>query len=72
MCFGSCCGVGGAAQVVVCEATVQAAEAARRAARSLWRVSSTIFVHAASDRVRGVSPLFACPFLSLLASRCAP
>jgi hypothetical protein len=38
-----------AAQVVVTEATLAAAEAARAAGRSTWRVSSTVFTHCCSD-----------------------
>jgi isopenicillin N synthase-like dioxygenase len=36
-------------EVVVTEKTVEAIEAARAAGRSLWRVSSTLFSHTASD-----------------------
>ena len=37
------------AQVVVTEATLAAADAARAAGRSTWRVSSTVFTHCCSD-----------------------
>jgi hypothetical protein len=35
--------------VVVSEDTVAAIEAAKREGRSLWRISSTLFAHTASD-----------------------
>jgi len=38
-------------EVVVSEATVKAMDEARKAGRSLWRVSSTLFGHIASDNV---------------------
>ncbi|KAG0569278.1 hypothetical protein KC19_6G079500 [Ceratodon purpureus] len=38
-------------EVVVSENTLQAVEASRKAGRSLWRVSSTMFAHIASDEV---------------------
>jgi len=38
-------------EVVVCDATLEAMENARKAGRSLWRVSSTLFGHVASDNV---------------------
>jgi len=38
-------------EVVVCEATIKAMEEAKKAGRSLWRVSSTLFGHIASDNV---------------------
>lgn len=38
-------------EVVVTEATQEAAARARAAGRSLWRVSSTVFSHVASDQV---------------------
>ena len=37
-------------QVVFSEATAKAMDAARKAGRPLWRVSSTMFAHAASDQ----------------------
>jgi len=37
-------------EVVVNEATIAAAEAAKAAGRSLWRISSTLFGHIASDQ----------------------
>jgi len=37
-------------EVVVNEQTVAAAEAAKAAGRSLWRISSTLFGHIASDQ----------------------
>ena len=37
-------------QVVFSEATAKATDAARKAGRPLWRVSSTMFAHAASDQ----------------------
>ena len=37
--------------MVVTEDTLCAAEAAREAGRSLWRVSSTVFAHIASDQM---------------------
>lgn len=36
-------------QVIVSEATLAGVAAARSAGRSLWRVSSTVFAHIASD-----------------------
>jgi hypothetical protein len=38
-------------QVVCTDATLAAVTAARQAGRSLWRVSSTVFGHIASDQV---------------------
>lgn len=38
-------------EVVCAPATVEAAAAARAGGRSLWRVSSTVFVHVASDEL---------------------
>jgi len=38
-------------EVIVSEATVAAIETAKKAGRSLWRVSSTLFSHIASDNV---------------------
>ncbi|EFJ50218.1 hypothetical protein VOLCADRAFT_80362 [Volvox carteri f. nagariensis] len=38
-------------EVVVTEATLAAVEAARAAGRSTWRISSTVFIHCASDAV---------------------
>lgn len=37
-------------QVVVSEATAAAVKVARREGRPLWRVSSTVFAHIASDQ----------------------
>jgi hypothetical protein len=39
----------GCLQVVCTEATMAAMDEARRKGRSLWRVSSTVFAHIASD-----------------------
>jgi len=38
-------------EVVVCDATLKSMEDAKKAGRSLWRVSSTLFGHIASDNV---------------------
>ena len=49
------------AQVVVSEATLTAMAAARAAGRPLWRVSSTTFVHLASDGTLRPLGAFATP-----------
>lgn len=38
-------------EVVVSESTLKAVEASQKAGRSLWRVSSTMFAHIASDKI---------------------
>ena len=38
-------------EVLHTQQTLAAAEAAQRAGRSLWRVSSTLFAHVASDQI---------------------
>eukprot|EP00965_Chrysotila_dentata_P114078 3772262-Pleurochrysis_carterae.AAC.3 len=38
-------------EVVITDKTLEAAEEARRLGRPVWRVSSTLFAHVASDQV---------------------
>jgi hypothetical protein len=45
-------------QVVCTDATMAAVETARQTGRSLWRVSSTVFGHIASDQVCGAMKPF--------------
>ncbi len=52
-------------QVVVSDATLATASAARDAGRPLWRVSSTTFVHLASDGTMAPLGRFATPEVSI-------
>jgi len=48
-------------EVVVCDDTLKAVERAKAKGASLWRISSTLFAHVASDKTLAPLPPFATP-----------